>query len=277
MLAAGVYLSYSRGALAVALLGLLVLAAAAPSRLQIRAAAVVLGTGVLVAAAAELLPGVSELAGDDAARDGLVFLAVLAAAGAAAALATARAPQEPDRPPRWYRLLGRTAWVAAAAVAVGLVIGGIAERPTDEQLAAGGPQRLTTVSSNRYEYWRVALNAFRDAPLIGAGSGGFRVAWLQERKIRETVRDTHSLEFEVLAELGLVGLLALALLAGGTAAAARRALASDRRALAAGPLAALVVWALHASIDWDWQIPAVTLPAIVLAGLLISLAEDAPR
>ena len=42
-LAAGLYLSYSRGALAVAVLGLLVLAALAPSRAQLRAAAVVLG------------------------------------------------------------------------------------------------------------------------------------------------------------------------------------------------------------------------------------------
>jgi O-Antigen ligase len=275
VLAAGVYLSYSRGALAVALLGLLVLAAAAPSRLQIRAAAVVLVTGFAAAAASELLPGVSDLAGSDPARDGLVFLLVLAAAGAAAALATARAPDEPDRPPHWYRWLGRSAWVAAAAVAAGLVIGGIAERPSDEQLGAAGAQRLTTVSSNRYEYWRVALSALGDAPLVGVGSGGFRVVWLQERQIRETVRDTHSLEFEIAAELGLAGLLALALLAGGTAAAARRALASDR-ALAAGAVAALVVWALHVSIDWDWQMPAVTLPAIVLAGLLVSLSEAAP-
>ena len=124
------------------------------------------------------------------------------------------------------------------------------------------------MTSNRYEYWRVALGAFRDDPLTGAGSGGFRVVWLQERPIRETVRDTHSLEFEVAAELGLVGLLALALMCGGVVVAARRAL-GRQRALAAGPAAALVDLVLHASIDWDWQMPAVTLPALVLAGLLI--------
>ena len=125
------------------------------------------------------------------------------------------------------------------------------------------------MTSNRYEYWRVALGAFRDDPLTGTGSGGFRVVWLQERPIRETVRDAHSLEFEVAAELGLVGL--------------RRARADVRRRggrgpagarlrtgpLAAGSAAALVVWVLHASIDWDWQMPAVTLPALILAGLLI--------
>jgi O-antigen ligase len=133
------------------------------------------------------------------------------------------------------------------------------------------------LSSNRYEYWRVALRSFGDDPLTGAGAGGFRVVWLRERPIREAVRDTHSIEFEMLADLGLVGLMALALAAGGVAAAARRALAA-RRVLAAGPVAAALAWLLHASIDWDWQLPAVTLPAIALAGALIVLSEDAqPR
>ena len=87
------------------------------------------------------------------------------------------------------------------------------------------------------------------------------------------MRDTHSLEVEVAAELGLVGLVALAMLIGGVALAARRALRARHRARRPGPAAALLVWFLHASIDWDWQLPAVSLPAIVLAGALIVLAE----
>lgn len=77
------------------------------------------------------------------------------------------------------------------------------------------------------------------------------------------------------AELGLVGLAAFALLVAGVALAARRAV-RRRRALAAGPSAALLAWFLHASIDWDWQLPAVALPAIVLAGALVALSET-PR
>jgi O-antigen ligase len=77
---------------------------------------------------------------------------------------------------------------------------------------------------------------------------------------------------EQLVELGLPGLAFLALLVGGIAAAARRALRAGAP-LAAGVCAALVTWLLHASIDWDWQIPAVTLPAIVLAGALIAASE----
>jgi hypothetical protein len=277
LLGAGLYLTYSRGALAVAVLGLLVLSAAAPSRAQVRAAGLVLAVAAAAAACTELLPGASTVTGPDRARDGLALLAILVALATGSALAASRLPEEQDRLPRWYARLAPVAWAAAAAVAVGLIVGGLAERPSERELSAGAEAtRLTTVSSNRYEYWGVAIGAFADDPLLGTGSGGFRVVWLQERPIPEAVRDTHSLEFEIAAELGLVGLLALALLVGGTAVAARRALARSR-AVAAGPVAVLVVWALHASIDWDWQMPAVTLPALVLAGLVIVLAEPDPR
>ena len=156
---------------------------------------------------------------------------------------------------------------------MGLVAGGLGDRASEAELAAGASAaRLTSVSSNRYEYWRVGVAAFRDAPIAGLGAGGFRVEWLRQRPIPEAVKDTHSLALEVAAELGVVGLLAFALALGGVAAAAREAL-RRRRLEAAGAVAATLAWFLHASIDWDWQLPAVTLPAIVLAGGLIALAE----
>jgi len=40
-----------------------------------------------------------------------------------------------------------------------------------------------------------------------------------------------------------------------------------------GAAAASTVWLLHSSIDWDWEMPAVTLPALVLAGALIAASE----
>src|SRR5207302_1034840 len=110
---------------------------------------------------------------------------------------------------------------AIAAGGVGLVVGGLREkgRPVDATAA-----RLTQVSSNRYDYWRLGLRAFRRHPLDGLGSGGFRVFWLRERPITETVQEVHSLELEMVAELGLVGLLAFGLMVGGVVAAGRRAL-----------------------------------------------------
>jgi hypothetical protein len=34
-----------------------------------------------------------------------------------------------------------------------------------------------------------------------------------------------------------------------------------------------VVWATHAALDWDWEMPALALVAIVLAGLVVAAAE----
>ena len=55
--------------------------------------------------------------------------------------------------------------------------------------------------------------------------------------------------------------------------AARRAHRADP-ALSAGPAAALVVWALHASLDWDWEMPALTLVAVTLAAALAAAGES---
>ncbi len=137
-----------------------------------------------------------------------------------------------------------------------------------------GAGRLATVESNRYGYWEVAAGSFADSPLVGAGSGAFRVEWLRERTIAERVDDAHSLYLETAAELGLAGLACLALLFAGVAAGARRALRSER-ALAAGPTALTVAFAVHAGIDWDWEMPSVTLVAAVAAGALLAMGERA--
>jgi O-antigen ligase len=129
------------------------------------------------------------------------------------------------------------------------------------------------VSSRRYDYWRIGLDAFAEDPLKGTGSGGFRVVWLRERPVREGALEVHSLALEMGAELGLPGLLALGLLLTGVGAAARRAMRREPE-LVAGSCAAGAVWLLHATIDWDWQLPAVTLPALVLAGALIAVSEE---
>jgi O-antigen ligase len=249
-----------------------VLVAAAPTRAQLRAAAVALAAAVLAAAASAAFPGVASLEGGERTRDGAIALALLIGIAAVAELVTMR-----SRPPqgalRWSRRLGRVGAVVLAAAAIGLVAGGLGERPTDAQLAAGATAgRLTTTTSYRYEYWRVALRELGREPLRGLGAGGFRVAWLKQRPVAEAVRDTHSIELEMVAELGLVGLLAFAIMVGGAVVSGRDALRREPEVVA-GMCAATVVWVLHASIDWDWQLPAVTLPALVLAAGLLAESE----
>jgi O-antigen ligase len=274
-----VYLSYSRGAIAAAVLGLIILIAAAPSRSQLEAAGILLAAALPAAVCGSLLPGVASLHGNLGAReqDGVVMLVVLLLLGAGAALVTvhrARAAAHRGAGEEELPGSGRLAAIAAVAVVLGmggLVVGGLREKNAP---AAGGANatRLTSASSNRYQYWRVALRAFERHPIEGLGSGGFRVFWLRERSIRESVQEVHSLELEMAAELGVVGLLGLGLMLGGFGLAGRRALRAHP-AVAAGPCAAALVWFVHASIDWDWQLPAVTLPAIVLAGALVVLSE----
>jgi hypothetical protein len=280
-LALGAYLSYSRGAIAAALIGLVVLVAAAPSRTQLRAAATTLVGGVVTAACSIALPGVASLEGSAAERatDGAIMLAILLATMAGAALLETWM----DRGERTGRLRATTLAtarqlpaVAIAALAfafASLVASGLAERSSAESPSeVRGPARLTSVDSRRYDYWHVGVNAFADNPIEGVGSGGFRTVWLRERPVAGYALEVHSLPLEMAVELGLVGLGGFFVFIGGLGAAARRALRSERLA-AAGPVAAGSVFLLHATIDWDWQIPAVTLPAIILFAAVIALGE----
>jgi O-antigen ligase len=135
--------------------------------------------------------------------------------------------------------------------------------------------RLGSIQSNRYQYWRVAAGSFARHPLIGLGSGGFRVDWLRHRTVADPALNAHSLYIETAAELGIVGLVLLLGFLIGVARSAREAL-RPAPGFAVGAAAAVTAFAIHAGVDWDWQIPAVTIPALVLAGALIALADGEP-
>ena len=88
------------------------------------------------------------------------------------------------------------------------------------------------------------------------------------------MQDAHSLYIETAAELGLVGVACLLTLLAGHRARARSAYLREP-ALIAGRIAALAVFAVHAGLDWDWEMPAVAGVAIVLAGMLLARADAA--
>jgi O-antigen ligase len=136
--------------------------------------------------------------------------------------------------------------------------------------------RLVSLRSNRYEYWKVAGRAFAGEPLRGVGAGGWAVRWRRERPFNAQARNAHSLYFGTAAELGLVGLALLAAWLAGVALAARDALRAAPEA-AAGLVAVVAVWAAHVALDWDFELPAATLPALLAAGALLALAEESYR
>ena len=83
------------------------------------------------------------------------------------------------------------------------------------------------------------------------------------------VVNAHSLYIETLGELGLVGLAFVALFVLGTLVGLAPFGRGRDRALYAALFAAGLAWALHAGVDWDWQMPAVSLWFAALGGLAL--------
>jgi O-antigen ligase len=164
--------------------------------------------------------------------------------------------------------------VICAGLALAIVIGA-KESSASPSLRPGAATRFTTFNSSRYAYWDVAFKAFGDEPIRGVGAEGWGVYWLRDRKVPDFAQDAHSLELQTLAELGIIGVLFLALFLAGTVLVS---ISAHRLApkLAAGPVAGFTVYVVHSPLDWDWQMPVVTVFAMVLAGALVALSESAP-
>jgi O-antigen ligase len=159
------------------------------------------------------------------------------------------------------RLPRRVALAGAVALAV---VAALVARPVYEGFQSPTPdtrnvQRLATVSGHgRVTLWRTALHEGVDHPIIGGGAGSWRRAAVVNTGRTTVPANAHSLELETFAELGILGLLALAVFLVETLV--RQGDPAARAAFAA--------WALVSAIDWDWQLPAVTGAALIAAGTL---------
>ncbi len=274
VLGLGLYLSFSRGALFACAAGLVALIVAVPRPEQLAAIARAVALSLLASAAAAPFHGVTGLHGGLSAREreGAVVLVMLV--GLVLAAAALELLSERRGFAGWLRLPRRAPLIATAAIIAGLgvaiVVG--AHESSGIQSLPGGATRLASLRSDRYAYWSVALRAFGSQPLHGVGAGGWAVDWLRWRSIPAGARDAHSLELQTLAELGAVGALLLLGVLAGIALAARRALREGARIAAS--VAALVVYLAHSPLDWDWQMPAVTLIAVVLAGAVLGAERE---
>jgi tetratricopeptide (TPR) repeat protein len=137
--------------------------------------------------------------------------------------------------------------------------------------------RLTSgLGSNRYDFYRVALDEFAAHPLGGIGADNFAQQYLAHGRSAETPRYPHSVELRTLTQTGLVGALFAAVGLGAALLAGWRALARNpdplARAVAAAAIGGFAYWAVHGSVDWLWEFAGLGAPAFALLGLACALA-----
>jgi hypothetical protein len=143
------------------------------------------------------------------------------------------------------------------------------------------PHRLLSADSeNRWVWWKEAAGAFSARPLAGWGAGSFGVVHLLYRHDTLTVQQPHSVPLEFLSDTGIVGgvlgIAAFVLLLRAATQVIRRKAPGPERMLAAGLLAGAFAYGVHSLYDWDWDIPAVTLPAMLFLGVLMGRPRPAP-
>ncbi|MEA2309974.1 MAG: hypothetical protein QOI65_2260 [Thermoleophilaceae bacterium] len=254
--------------------------------------------GLAAAAVAATIPAVLDVYDEtgpalarsvETAARAILIAAVLA--GGVAALAAL-----PDRRIRVSRAGGRRLGAALLAVAVLAACAGtavyVAERGSpfsdvahawnqfkNKRTPHGGGTRLGRLGSDRYDFWRVALDRFRARPLAGIGADNYQQDYLRYGKSHERPLYPHSVELRTLSQTGIVGMLLLvAALAAAFAAAGR---AMRRRGgwapgAAAAGVGAVVYWLVHGSVDWFWEFPALGGAAFALLGLAAGLAPRRP-
>lgn len=288
VLASVIYLTSSRGAVFVVLVGTLALVILAARRTALLVALAVAAAGSALAVASlgprhALVehPGTTAAVGEGHSA-ALIVALLCAATGVLYALVSNPRLREL----RLSRAAG-TALAAAALIAalVAVVASDPAKRldsfktpPTGSTHTPRGfiEQHLLSGSgSGRWQFWGAAVTEFRSRPLNGHGAGSYEAWWTRHGPIAYFVRDAHSLWLQTLGELGLLGFLPLAF---GFAASLAiglgrlRARPPDDRIAIAALAATLVAWMAGAAVDWIWQLTAVGAIGVICAALLCGRA-----
>lgn len=294
------YLTFSRGGAVAGAVAIGAFIAFAPERVPKLATMLVAGAG-----SAALVYGATTRSAleqgllDATARhqgETLVVPILLVCAGVALAQVGIGLAARHGTPPRLLTVSPRRARVllgvgVAAVILVALAAGAPSKlshawrdfkQPSSVALGQASLSRFGTVSSNgRYQLWKVALDTSKDHVLGGSGPGTYQLLWLP-RAVPSVgyVQNAHSLYFETLAELGVVGLaLLIAFLVGVLSAAVVLVVRSqyEQRIRAAGAVAALIAFMVSAAYDWIWQVPVLPVAFLLLAAAVIAPSGAAQR
>jgi O-antigen ligase len=146
--------------------------------------------------------------------------------------------------------------------------------------ATTGSRLTSGLGSNRYDFYRVALDEFVAHPVGGIGADNFAEPYLVHGRSNETPHYPHSVELRTLADTGAVGALLAVVGLGAALVACWRAFARNRdplaRAVAAASVAGFAYWFVHGSVDWFWEFAGLGAPAFALLGLGCALAPRGP-
>lgn len=288
------YFTFSRGAAAALAVGLVAAIAIDPRRLTTLTAGVLYAVpsvaAVWIASGSDALTssiGRRALVVDEGRALALELVSLsVCAAGIAVLLWTVERRVQIPRAVR--RGFGVAVSCMALVAVVGLVVdrGGpvtLAERaydgfnrdllPTDPGDPNDLNRRLSSIGSTpRVNFWNVAWRQHEEHPWIGAGAGTYEQFWLRYRPTNDRARDGHGLYLETLGQLGWPGLVLVVTMLLLPLAGAVRARGHP---LVAATTGAYVAYLAHTGVDWDWELPAITLAAL-LCGVALLTAGQGP-
>jgi O-antigen ligase len=290
-LATTLYFTFSRGAIATGVIALVTFVLLGRPRLLVSALiAAVPATAIALKVAydANLLATPTPTTAPAVAQGHHVAIAVIGCVAGAAVvralllwlderLVRVKLPDQVRRRVVRYGWLGLATAVVATTVALSGTITHQYDRFVHSSLGNTSDlrARLTDPGNNgRIDMWTVAWRQSKSAPAVGQGAGTFQNSWAQYRPTGDIVRDAHSIYMETLDELGIVGLLLLlAVILTVLVRTAMRA-RGPSRSLYAAVFAVLLAWAIHAAIDWDWEMPVVTLIFFALGGFVLAAPQE---
>jgi tetratricopeptide (TPR) repeat protein len=280
------YFTFGRAAWIALAIGLAAAVAVDPRRLQLLATLFVIGPAPAIAVfLASQETGLTHSGTPlvQAAHDGhrlAVILAFLMVGNAAIAAGLAFVAERVDVRPVAQRAFAVAValLLAATAAAAFSRYGGpltLADRgytafkaPPPQRSGDDLNQRLLSFSGNgRADLWGLAWDDAKRHSVLGAGAGTYERYFLAHQPSDVgRVRDAHGLYIETLAEVGPVGLALLIVVLLIPLATLRRARRHPLVPLAAG---AYIAYLVHAGVDWDWELPAVTLAALLCGASIL--------
>jgi O-antigen ligase len=171
---------------------------------------------------------------------------------------------------RWpaLALLGGLLAGAGGLVATGGGVGSAAQKVAEARANFASPDRTGALHA--------ALRLVAQHPLTGTGPGHAHLRWKGQGHGTQLYAYVHNEYVQVAAELGVVGLVLLAVLLVAIARQLWCARAAGRPgATWAGTAAAAAAFAVHSGFDFVWHLPAIVLTVTLLVGAVLPASDTA--